>query len=114
MSESDQLQELLQRVVALEAREKSLTAASNAYQAIITTMLGNLAQQERDKIIAMIDQAHELAYARAIQRCNEPQKQKNQTGRRYRPADVYVCARQKLAAALAAEGITVTDIKLHN
>lgn len=55
MSESDQLQELLQRVAALEAREKSLTAASNAYQAIITTMLGNLAQQERDKIIAMID-----------------------------------------------------------
>jgi hypothetical protein len=48
----------------------------SAYQAIITTMLGNLAQQERDKIIAMIDQAHELAYARAIQRCNEPQKQK--------------------------------------
>lgn len=76
MSESDQLQELLQRVAALEAREKSLTAASNAYQAIITTMLGNLAQQERDKIIAMIDQAHELAYARAIQRCNEQQKQK--------------------------------------
>ena len=76
MSESDQLQELLQRVAALEAREKSLTAASNAYQAIITTMLGNLAQQERDKIIAMIDQAHELAYARAIQRRNEPQKQK--------------------------------------
>lgn len=76
MSESDQLQELLQRVAALEAREKSLTAASNAYQAIITTMLGNLAQQERDKIIAMIDQAHELAYARAIQRCNEPKKQK--------------------------------------
>lgn len=79
MSESDQLQELLQRVAALEAREKSLTAASNAYQAIITTLLGSLDKQERDKIIAMIDQAHEIAYARAIQRCNEPQKQKNQT-----------------------------------
>ncbi|MGB8663943.1 MAG: sigma-S stabilization anti-adapter protein IraP [Serratia inhibens] len=76
MSESDQLQELLQRVAALEAREKSLTAASNAYQAIITTLLGNLDKQERDKIIAMIDQAHEIAYARAIQRCNESQKQK--------------------------------------
>ena len=76
MSESDQLQELLQRVAVLEAREQSLTAASNAYQAIITTMLGNLEKQDRDKIIAMIDQAHELAYARAIQRCNEPQKQK--------------------------------------
>lgn len=76
MSESDQLQELMQRVAILEAREKSLTAASNAYQAIITTMLGHLDKQERDKIIAMIDQAHELAYARAIQRCNEPQKQK--------------------------------------
>ncbi|CAI1508915.1 Uncharacterised protein [Serratia quinivorans] len=76
MSESDQLQELMQRVAILEARDKSLTAASNAYQAIITTMLGNLDKQNRDKIIAMIDQAHELAYARAIQRCNEPQKQK--------------------------------------
>lgn len=76
MSESDQLQDLLQRVAALEAREKSLTAASNAYQAIITTLLGNLDKQERDKIIAMIDQAHEIAYARAIQRGNEPQKQK--------------------------------------
>jgi formaldehyde-activating enzyme involved in methanogenesis len=76
MSEFDQLQELLQRVAALEAREQSLTAASNAYQAIITTMLGNLEKQDRDKIIAMIDQAHELAYARAIQRSNEPQKQK--------------------------------------
>lgn len=63
MSHSDQLQELLQRVAALEAREKALTAASNAYQAIITTMLGNMEKTERDRIIAMIDQAHEIAYA---------------------------------------------------
>ncbi|HAV2135012.1 TPA: hypothetical protein JHJ70_005598 [Serratia marcescens] len=76
MSHSEQLQELLQRVAALEAREKALSAASNAYQAIITTMLGNMEKTERDRIIAMIDQAHEIAYARAIQRSNEPQKQK--------------------------------------
>ena len=76
MSHSEQLQELLHRVAALEAREKALTAASNAYQAIITTMLGNMEKTERDRIIAMIDQAHEIAYARAIQRSNEPQKQK--------------------------------------
>lgn len=30
MSHSEQLQELLQRVAALEAREKALSAASNA------------------------------------------------------------------------------------
>lgn len=77
MSHSEQLQELLQRVAALEAREKALSAASNAYQAIITTMLGNMEKTERDRIIAMIDQAHEIAYARAIQRSNEPQKQKS-------------------------------------
>ncbi|CUY38793.1 Uncharacterised protein [Serratia marcescens] len=76
MSHSEQLQELLHRVAALEAREKALSAASNAYQAIITTMLGNMEKTERDRIIAMIDQAHEIAYARAIQRSNEPQKQK--------------------------------------
>ncbi|CAI0730874.1 anti-RssB factor [Serratia entomophila] len=76
MSHPDQLQELLQRVAALEAREKSLTAASNAYQAIITTMLGNLEKSDRDRIIAMIDQAHEIAYARAIQRSDEPKKQR--------------------------------------
>lgn len=57
MSHSEQLQELLHRVAALEAREKALSAASNAYQAIITTMLGNMEKTERDRIIAMIDQA---------------------------------------------------------
>lgn len=76
MSQHDQLQELLQRVAALEAREKSLTAASNAYQVIITTMLGNVDNSARDQVIAMVDQVHEIAYARAIQRCDEPKKQK--------------------------------------
>lgn len=76
MSESELLQALLQRVVTLEAREQSLTAASNAYQAIITTILGNLDKTTRDKIITMIEQAHEIAYVRAAQRCDEPKKRK--------------------------------------
>lgn len=76
MSDSERLQELLQRIAALEAREQSLTAASNAYQAIITTILGNLDKSMRDNVIAMIDQAHEIAYARAAHRCDEPQKRK--------------------------------------
>ncbi|EFE94134.1 MULTISPECIES: sigma-S stabilization anti-adapter protein IraP [Serratia] len=76
MSESAQLQELLQRVAALEAREKALTAESNAYQAIITTLLGNLDKSLRDDVIAMIDKAHEIAYARAIQRGNGCQQNK--------------------------------------
>lgn len=35
-------------VAALAAREKSLTTASNIYQSIITTMLGNLDKADRD------------------------------------------------------------------
>ncbi|OMQ26772.1 MULTISPECIES: sigma-S stabilization anti-adapter protein IraP [Serratia] len=76
MSESELLQALLQRIAALEAREQSLTAASNAYQAIITTILGNLDKTTRDKIITMIEQAHEIAYVRAAQRCDEAKKRK--------------------------------------
>lgn len=76
MSESELFQALLQRVAVLEAREQSLTAASNAYQAIITTILGNLDKSTRDNIIAMIDQAHEIAYARAAHYCDEPKKRK--------------------------------------
>ncbi len=76
MSDSELFQALLQRIAALEAREQSLTAASNAYQAIITTILGNLDKPTRDNVIAMIDQAHEIAYARAAHRCDEPQKRK--------------------------------------
>ncbi|MFC0225712.1 hypothetical protein [Serratia aquatilis] len=76
MSDSELLQVLLQRIAALEAREQSLTAASNAYQAIITTILGNLDKSTRDKVITMIDQAHEIAYVRAAHRCDEPQKRK--------------------------------------
>lgn len=76
MSDSELFQALLQRIAALEAREQSLTAASNAYQAIITTILGNLDKPTRDNVIVMIDQAHEIAYARAAHRCDEPQKRK--------------------------------------
>lgn len=74
MSESAQLQELMQRIAALEAREKVLTAESNAYQAILTTLLGNLDKSLRDNVIGMIDRAHEIAYARAIQRGNAVQQ----------------------------------------
>ncbi|MFI8418064.1 hypothetical protein ACQKDS_14295 [Serratia sp. NPDC078593] len=74
MSESSQLQALMQRVAVLEAREKVLTAESNAYQAIITTLLGNLDESLRDSVITMIEQAHEIAYARAIHRGNSNQQ----------------------------------------
>lgn len=75
MSHSEQLQELLQRVAALEARESAerrVQRLSGDYHHHV----GQYGKTERDRIIAMIDQAHEIAYARAIQRSNEPQKQK--------------------------------------
>jgi predicted metalloenzyme YecM len=65
MSEHDLLQSLVARIEALEQREKQLIYASNAYQAILTTLLGNLDKQTRDKVIMMVDQAHDIAYARA-------------------------------------------------
>lgn len=65
MSEHDLLQSLVARIEALEQREKQLTYASNAYQAILTTLLGNLDKETRDRVIMMVDQAHDIAYARA-------------------------------------------------
>ncbi|CAM3719079.1 hypothetical protein BS639_14720 [Rouxiella silvae] len=65
MSNQEQLEALMARIEALEQREKQLTYASNAYQAILTTLLGNLDKNTRDKVIHMVDQAHDIAYARA-------------------------------------------------
>lgn len=65
MSNQEQLLALMARIEALEQREKQLTYASNAYQAILTTLLGNLDKNTRDKVIHMVDQAHDIAYARA-------------------------------------------------
>ncbi len=65
MSDHDLLQSLVARVDALEQREKQLLYASNAYQAILTTLLGNLDKNTRDRVISMVDQAHDIAYARA-------------------------------------------------
>lgn len=65
MSDHDLLQSLVARIDALEQREKQLLYASNAYQAILTTLLGNLDKNTRDRVISMIDQAHDIAYARA-------------------------------------------------
>jgi len=65
MSHHDQLQALIARVDALEQREKHLIYASNAYQAILTTLLGNLDKKTRDKVISMVEQAHNIAYAKA-------------------------------------------------
>lgn len=76
MSEHDQLQQLMQRVAALEAREKSLTAASSVYQTVITTILANLDKTTRDNIIATIDQAYDIAYVRAIHSRDALQQQK--------------------------------------
>ncbi|GAA3888751.1 MULTISPECIES: hypothetical protein [Gibbsiella] len=76
MSEHDQLQQLMQRVAALEAREKSLTAASSVYQTVITTILANLDKTTRDNIIATIDQAYDIAYVRAIHSRDTLQQQK--------------------------------------
>ena len=66
MSDHDLLQSLVARIDALEQREKQLIHASNAYQAILTTLLGNLDKSTRDKVISMVDQAHDIAYARAM------------------------------------------------
>lgn len=76
MSEHDQLQQLMQRVAALEAREKALTAASSVYQTVITTILANLDKTTRDNIIATIDQAYDIAYVRAIHSRDALQQQK--------------------------------------
>lgn len=76
MSEHDQLQQLMQRVAALEAREKALTAASSVYQTVITTILANLDKTTRDNIIATIDQAYDIAYVRAIHSQDALQQQK--------------------------------------
>ncbi|GAA3584495.1 MAG: sigma-S stabilization anti-adapter protein IraP [Gibbsiella quercinecans] len=76
MSEHDQLQQLMQRVAALEAREKSLTAASSVYQTVITTILANMDKTTRDNIIATIDQAYDIAYVRAIHSRDTLQQQK--------------------------------------
>jgi len=65
MSNQEQLEALMARIEALEQREKQLTYASNADQAILTTLLGNLDKNTRDKVIHMVDQAHDIAYARA-------------------------------------------------
>lgn len=65
MTDHDLLQSLVARIDALEQREKQLLYASNAYQAILTTLLGNLDKSTRDKVISMVDQAHDIAYARA-------------------------------------------------
>jgi len=65
MSDHDLLQSLVARIDALEQREKQLLYASNAYQAILTTLLGNLDKNTRDRVISMVDQAHDIAYARA-------------------------------------------------
>ncbi|ATA18085.1 hypothetical protein EDC48_101220 [Gibbsiella quercinecans] len=76
MPEHDQLQQLMERVAALEAREKSLTAASSVYQTVITTILANLDKTTRDNIIATIDQAYDIAYVRAIHSRDTLQQQK--------------------------------------
>ncbi|MEG3135555.1 hypothetical protein SC206_18520 [Rouxiella sp. T17] len=65
MSNEQQLQALIARIDALEQREQQLTYASNAYQAILTTLLGNLDKTTRDKVISMVDQAHDIAYSKA-------------------------------------------------
>ena len=65
MTHQEQLQALMVRIDALERRERQLTYASNAYQAILTTLLGILDKPTRDRVISMVDQAHDVAYARA-------------------------------------------------
>jgi len=65
MTHQEQLQALMVRIDALEQRERHLTYASNAYQAILTTLLGILDKPTRDRVISMVDQAHDVAYARA-------------------------------------------------
>ena len=65
MTHQEQLDALMVRIDALEQRERQLTYASNAYQAILTTLLGTLDKSTRDRVINMVDQAHDVAYARA-------------------------------------------------
>ncbi|MGC6386593.1 hypothetical protein ACMV8I_02875 [Ewingella sp. S1.OA.A_B6] len=67
MSDHDLLHSLVARIDALEQREKQLAYASNAYQAILTTLLGSLDKHTRDRVISMVDQAHDIAYSRANQ-----------------------------------------------
>ena len=68
MTHQEQLDALMVRIDALEQRERQLTYASNAYQAILTTLLGTLDKSTRDRVINMVDQAHDVAYARAKQK----------------------------------------------
>lgn len=65
MPSQEQFEALVARIDALEKHEKRLIYASNAYQAILTTLLGSLDKETRDKVIGMVDQAHDIAYARA-------------------------------------------------
>jgi hemoglobin-like flavoprotein len=65
MTHQEQLQALMVRIDALEQRERQLTYASNAYQAILTTLLGIVDKTTRDRVISMVDQAHDVAYAKA-------------------------------------------------
>lgn len=65
MTHQEQLQALMVRIDALEQRERQLTYASNAYQAILTTLLGIVDKTTRDRVISMVDQAHDMAYAKA-------------------------------------------------
>ncbi|QCR36392.1 hypothetical protein [Nissabacter sp. SGAir0207] len=67
------LEELTARIEALEQREQSLTYASHAYQAIITTLLGSIDKPTRDKVIALVEQAHEIAFNRAVNQANTKQ-----------------------------------------
>ncbi|HEY0209399.1 hypothetical protein [Acerihabitans sp.] len=62
---------LLKRIEALEAREELLTVTSHAYQVVITTLLGNIDAETRDRIITMVDEAHEIAYSQAVSRSDK-------------------------------------------
>ncbi|BAE74428.1 hypothetical protein SG1153 [Sodalis glossinidius str. 'morsitans'] len=68
MANDPYYQVLLDRIEALEARERQLTVTSHAYQVVLTTILGNLDVQTRDRIITMVDEAHEIAYSQAVNR----------------------------------------------
>lgn len=68
MTNNPHYQVLLDRIEALEARERQLTVTSHAYQVVLTTILGNLDIQTRDRIIHMVDEAHEIAYSQALNR----------------------------------------------
>lgn len=68
MANDPHYQVLLDRIEALEARERQLTVTSHAYQVVLTTLLGNLDVQTRDRIITMVDEAHEIAYSQAVNR----------------------------------------------